>query len=52
MRIDKRMLESLPEWMSKRDDLLPGWLYIGDEKYEWFPAGDYAAEWRYADIRF
>ena len=32
MRIDKRMLENLPEWMSKRDDLPPGWLYIGDEK--------------------
>ena len=32
MRIDKRMLENLPEWMSRRDDLPPGWLYIGDEK--------------------
>ena len=28
-------------------------LYMkNDEKYEWFSAGDYAAEWRFADIKF
>ncbi len=32
MRIDKRMLEDLPAWMSKRDDIPPGWLYVGDEE--------------------
>ena len=32
MRIDKRMLENLPAWMSKQDDIPPGWLYIGDDE--------------------
>lgn len=31
MRIDKRMLENIPEWLDKQDDIPKGWLYIGDE---------------------
>ena len=32
MRIDKRMLEDIPAWLAKQDDIPGGWLYIGDEK--------------------
>lgn len=32
MRIDKRMLENLPAWMSKKDDIPSGWLYVGDDE--------------------
>lgn len=32
MRIDKRNLENIPEWMAKRNDVPEGWVYIGDEK--------------------
>ena len=43
MRIDKRMLEDIPAWLVKQDDIPGGWLYIGDEK-------DYACECRDGDI--
>lgn len=26
------MLENMPAWMEKKDDIPPGWLYIGDNK--------------------
>ncbi len=26
------MLENMPDWMEKKDDIPPGWLYIGDNK--------------------
>ena len=32
MRIDKRMLEDIPAWLARQDDIPGGWLYIGDEK--------------------
>lgn len=32
MRIDKRMLDRLPESMEAIDDIPDGWLYIGDDK--------------------
>ncbi len=35
MRISKQLLEDMPTWMKKQDDLLPGWIYVGDaeERY-------------------
>ena len=32
MRIDKRMLDDIPAWLERQDDIPSGWLYIGDEK--------------------
>ena len=32
MRIDKRMLDGIPAWLERQDDIPSGWLYIGDEK--------------------
>lgn len=32
MRIDKRVLDNLPEWMASRDDIPDGWMYLGDDK--------------------
>ncbi|MCR5793436.1 MAG: DUF1643 domain-containing protein [Lachnospiraceae bacterium] len=32
MRISKQLLEDMPNWMKKHDDLLPGWIYIGDDE--------------------
>ena len=32
MRIDKRMLEDIPAWLERRDDIPSGWLYIGDSE--------------------
>ena len=32
MRIDKRTLENITEWMQKREDIPSGWVYIGDDK--------------------
>ena len=32
MRIDKRMLEDIPAWLERQDDIPSGWLYIGDSE--------------------
>lgn len=32
MRIYTKMLENMPEWMEKRDDIPEGWIYLGDDK--------------------
>lgn len=32
MRIDKRILDDLKTWMEKRDDIPPGWIYLGDDE--------------------
>lgn len=32
MNINKKMLENIPAWMEKQDDIPVGWAYIGDDK--------------------
>ncbi len=31
MRIDARTLDSMSEWMEKREDIPKGWIYLGDD---------------------
>ncbi len=35
MRIDKRILENMADWMRERSDIPQGWIYLGDgrERY-------------------
>lgn len=32
MKINDKMLENIPEWMERQDDIPTGWVYIGDDK--------------------
>ena len=50
MRIDKKMLDDIPAWLEKQEDIPSGWLYIGDEKERYLLAFDYACECRDGDI--
>ena len=40
MRIDKRMLEDIPAWLERRDDIPSGWLYIGDSEVDFATANN------------